>query len=109
MNTDFMSQWGYPSEIKTEIGAAYYELRPLPDNFRSGRPKWECLFFSSDRKLVSRRMAMELVSKKTGKPYRVCARNEPAPQRTILTRQQTSSDADAHDVLNELYAAETAA
>ena len=104
MNTDFMSQWGYPSEIKTEIGAAYYELRPLPDNFRSGRPKWECLFFSADRKLVSRRMAMELVSKKTGKPYRVCARNEPAPQRTILTRQQTSSDADAHDVLNELYA-----
>ena len=103
-NSDFQSQWGYPSEIKTDLGAAYYELRPLPDNFRSGRPKWECLFFSADRKLVSRRLAMELVSKKTGKPYRVCARNEPAPPRAI--RQQTN-DADA--LLNELYAAETAA
>ena len=103
MNTDFMSQWGYPSEIKTEIGAAYYELRPLPDNFRSGRPKWECLFFSANRKLVSRRMAMELMSKKTGKPYRVCARCEPAPPRTVLSRQQTN-DADASALLNELYA-----
>ena len=63
----------------------------------------ECLFFSADRKLVSRRLAMELTSKKTGKPYRVCARNEPAPPRTILTRQQTS-DTDASALLNELYA-----
>ena len=102
MNTDFQSQWGFPSEIKTQIGTAYYELRPLPENFRSGRPKWECLFFSSDRKLVSRRMAMELTSKRTNKPYRVCARNEPPP-RTILSRQQTN-DADAVDVLNSIYA-----
>ena len=103
MNSDFQSQWGYPSEIKTDLGAAYYELRNLPDNYRSGRPKMECLFFSADRKLVSRRMAMELVSKKTNKPYRVCARNEPAGPRTILKREQ-SSDADALDVLNDVYA-----
>ena len=62
----------------------------------------ECLFFSADRKLVSRRLAMELVSKKTGKPYRVCARNEPAPQRTILKREQ-SSDTNALALLNEVY------
>ena len=103
MNSDFQSQWGYPSEIKTDLGASYYELRHLPDTFRSGRPKIECLFFSADRKLVIRRMAMELVSKKTGKPYRVCARNEPAPPRTILKREQ-SSDADALDVLKDVYA-----
>ena len=103
MNSDFLSQWGYPSEIKTELGASYYELRNLPDIFRSGRPKMECLFFSADRKLVSRRLAMELVSKKTNKPYRVVARNEPAPPRTILKREQ-SSDADALDVLNAVYA-----
>ena len=48
-------------------------------------------------------MAMELMSKKTGKPYRVCARNEPAPPRTVLSRQQTN-DADAPALLNELYA-----
>ena len=105
MNTDFLTQWGYPSEIKTQLGAASYELRPLPDNFRSGRPKWECLFFTSDRKLASRRLAMELVNKWTNKKYYVCARNEPAPpQRTVLSRQQTSSDAEALDVLNSIYA-----
>ena len=101
-NSDFQSQWGYPSEIKTDLGAAYYELRHLPDTFRSGRPKMECLFFSADRKLVSRRMAMELVSKKTNKPYRVCARNEPAPPpRSILRREQSSIDTDT---LNDVYA-----
>ena len=103
MNTDFMSQWGYPSEIKTEIGAAYYELRPLADNFHSGRPKWECLFFSADRKLVSHRTAMELISKKTNKPYRVCARNEPAAPRTILKREQ-STCASTTDPLGHIYA-----
>ena len=103
MNTDFLAQWGYPSEIKTQLGAASYELRPLPDNYRSGRPKWECLFFTSDRKLVSRRLAMELESKRTGKKYHVCARTESTPQRTILKREQ-SSDADALGVLNDVYA-----
>ena len=104
MNTDFQSQWGYPSEIKTQLAASSYELRILPDNFRSGRPKWECLFFSAEKKLVSRRLAMELVSKRTNKKYHVCARTEPAPPRAILSRQQTGSDSDALDVLNELYA-----
>ena len=42
---------------------------------------------------------MELVSKKTGKPYHVCARTEPTPPRTILKRE--SSDANA---LNDVYA-----
>ena len=87
MNSDFQTQWGYPSQMKTQLGAASYELRPLPDNFRSGRPKWECLFFAADRKLVSHCTAMELTSKRTGKPYHVCARTEPTPQRAILSRQ----------------------
>ena len=99
MNSDFQSQWGYPSEIKSELGAAYYELRHLPDTFHSGRPKMECLFVSADRKLVSRRLAMELTSKKTGKPYRICARNEPAPPRAILKREQSTTDP-----LDQIYA-----
>ena len=61
----FEQQWGFPSDIKKELGAASFDLRPLPENFRSGRPKWECLFFSEDRiaKLISRRVAMPLTSK----------------------------------------------
>ena len=101
MSTDFLTQWGYPSEIKTQIGASSYELRSLPDNIRSGRPKMECLFFTADRKMVSRRMAMKLMSQKNGKPYHVCARNEPTPSRTIWKREQSSIDADT---LNDVYA-----
>ena len=99
----FNESWGFPSEIKTQLGAASFDLRPLPDNFRSGRQKWECLFFSEDRKLISRRVAMPLTSKKTGKPYHVCAREEPAPPRTILRREQTGGFS-LEDVLGEVVA-----
>ena len=91
-------QWGFPSDIKKELDAASFDVRPLPESFRSGRPKWECLFFSEDRKLMSRRVAMQLVSKKTNKPYHVCAREEAAPPRTTLRREQTS-DYNSFDVL----------
>ena len=99
----FSTQWGFPSDIKKELGAAFFDLRPLPDNFRSGRQKWECMFFDKDRKLISRRVAMPLTSKKTGKPYHVCAREEPAPPRTILRREQTGGFS-LEDVLGEVVA-----
>ena len=97
----FNEQWGFPSEIKNELTAASYDVRPLPTSFRSGRPKWEALFFSKDNTLISRRLSMELISKKTGKPYHVCAREEPAPPRTIL-RRETASDYSLDDVLREV-------
>jgi hypothetical protein len=97
----FESSWGFPSEIKKELDAASFDVRPLPENFRSGRPKWECLFFSKDNKLMSRRVAMQLMSKKTNKPYHVCAREETAPTRTILRREQTG-DYNLEDVLGEI-------
>ena len=99
----FSTQWGFPSDIKKELDAASFDVRPLPESFRSGRPKWECLFFSEDRKLMSRRVAMQLTSKKTGKPYHVCAREEAAPTRTTLRREQTS-DYNSFDVLGETTA-----
>ena len=97
----FEQQWGFPSDIKNELGAASFDVRPLPENFRSGRPKWECLFFSKDNKLISRRIAMQLTSKKTGKPYHVCAREEPAPPRPTLRREVTA-DYTLDDVLGEV-------
>ena len=100
----FNESWGFPSEIKTQLGAASFDLRPLPDNFRSGRQKWECLFFDKDNKLISRRVAMPLTSKKTGKPYHVCAREEPAPPRTIL-RREVAADYNSYDALGEITAA----
>ena len=97
----FESSWGFPSDIKKELDAASFDVRPLPESFRSGRPKWECMFFSKDNKLISRRVAMQLTSKKTGKPYHVCAREEAAPTRTILRREVTS-DYNTFDVLGEV-------
>ena len=63
------------------------------------------VFLNSDRKVVARRIGMELTSGRTGAPYKVFSRQEwvDAPPRTILSRQQTN-DAEALDVLNEIYA-----
>ena len=63
-------------------------------------------FLNSDRKVVARRIGMELKSGRTGAPYKVFSRQEwvdlDAPPRTILSRSQTS-DADASALLNERY------
>ena len=61
------------------------------------------MFFGKDNKLMSRRVAMQLESKKTGKPYHVCAREEAAPTRTILRREVTS-DYNSFDTLGEVIA-----
>ena len=45
----------------------------------------------------------ELVSKKTNKPYHVCAREEAAPPRSILRREQTN-DYSLEEALGEIAA-----
>jgi hypothetical protein len=76
----FQEQWAFPSEVKKTLGAASYDVRPLPENFKSGRAKWECLFFAADRSLLSRRTAMALTSKRTGDVYYVCQREAATPR-----------------------------
>ena len=73
--TSFAESWAFGSELKQQLGAASYDIRPLPEKFRSGRPKFECLFFDQDHALICRRIAMELTSKKTGKPYHMVSRS----------------------------------
>lgn len=92
----FEASWAFLSEIKKELGAASYDVRPLPVNFKSGRAKFEALFFSGDRKLISRRTAMELTSKRTGGKYHVCQREEAA------TKPQPARPQPA-DPLDEVY------
>ena len=105
----FAESWAYPSVLKDELKASSYDVQPFPGTFKSGRPRWMATFLSADRKkVVGRRIGMELTSGRTGAPYKVFSRQEwidrdTAPPRTILSRQQTS-DADAVDVLNEIYA-----
>jgi hypothetical protein len=81
-NSDFQQDWAFPSDIKATIpGAAYWDVRPTPENYRTGRPKFECLFLdAAKQKVIERRDAMELISKRTGKPYHVVRRHA-APSR----------------------------
>ena len=109
----FNESWVYASALKDELKAASYDVQPYPGTFKSGRPRWMAVFLNSDRKVLARRIGMELTSGRTGAGYKVFSRQEwvdrdTAPPRAILTRQQTN-DADASALLNELYAAETAA
>ena len=76
--SDFQADWGFPSEVRTTIhNAGVFDVRPCPGTYKSGRPKFQAIFLSHDRKsIVARRDAMELTSKKTGLPYFVCRRQE---------------------------------
>ena len=73
--TTFAESWAFPSEIKQQLEAASYDIRPLPQTFRSGRAKYEALFFDKGNALISRRFAMSLTSKKSGKDYYVVSRS----------------------------------
>ena len=105
----FNESWAYGNVIRDELKASSYDVQQFPGTFKSGRPRWMATFLSADRKkVVGRRIGMELTSGRTGAPYEVFSRLEwvdrdTAPPRTILSRQQTN-DADALDVLNEIYA-----
>ena len=73
----FRQEWSYPNEvIKTIPGAARFEVYPVSGAYKSGRPKYEAVFMSADcKKVISKREAMSLTSKLTGKPYHMCRRH----------------------------------
>ena len=104
----FAESWAYANVIRDELKAASYDIQPFPGTFKSGRPMWMATFLNSNRKVVARRIGMQLTSKQSGAPYHVFSRQEyvdrDAMPRTVLTRQQTGSDADASALLNEIYA-----
>lgn len=76
--TEFRTDWGFPSEVRATIpGAGYYDVQPVPGNYKTGRPRFECSFMDQQRKkVIARREAMQLISKANGKPYFVCRRHE---------------------------------
>ena len=104
----FNESWAYGNVIRDELKAASYDIQPFPGTFKSGRDRWMATFMSADHKVVARRIGMRLTSKQSGAPYHVFSRQEyvdrDAMPRTVLTRQQTGSDADASALLNEIYA-----
>jgi hypothetical protein len=97
---DFMQQWAFPSEVKRALDASAYDVNPTPGNFASGRPKLEAVFYSGHaggRRVLATRQAMELVSKKTGKPYYVCRRDDDAPGRAVAARPRPPSLEDVFE------------
>ena len=92
----FAESWAYANVIRDELKAASYDIQPYPGSFRSGRPQYMATFLSADRKVIARRIGMELTSKQSGAPYRVFSRQEwvdrDAMPRTILKREQSSVD-----------------
>jgi hypothetical protein len=107
----FADDWGFPSEVMKSIpGACSYDINPYPGTFKSGRQKYEVTFISSagdKRRVVDTRLAMQLLSKKTGRPYTVCKRRDSLPP-----HGQAASDAIAMTTaansqfgLNDLYLA----
>ena len=106
-DSTFDQDWGFASDVKATIeGAVHYDVRPTPDNFKPGRPKFECLFLdASKNRVIERRAAMELVSKRTGKPYHVVSRKpnrepsaRPAARQPAPFGEHTAYTLD--DVLN---------
>ena len=73
----FREDWGFPSEVRATItDAGLFDIRPTGRTFKSGRQVFEAIFINRDRtKVVARREAMQLTSKRTGQDYFVCRRN----------------------------------
>ena len=104
----FSESWAYANLLKAELKAASYDIQPFPGTFKSGRAKWMATFMNAERKIIARRIGMELTSKKTGDTYKVFSRQEwvdreAAPPRATLRREQTS-DYNSFDTLGEVTA-----
>ena len=99
----FRQDWGFPSEVRQTIpDAAYHGTDPVPGTYKSGRARFETSFLSRDRKVVARRPAMELTSKKTGKPYFVCRREADSWPSTSAQPKAAAANFSLDDVLDEI-------
>jgi len=81
----FQADWPFPSTVKQELKATAYEVLKTGEKYKTGRDKWVAVFYSglgSMRREVSRRDAMEMVSK-AGRVYYVCRSRECSEPRPI--------------------------
>lgn len=73
--SNFAKAWPFPSVVKQELGADSYEIVRTRENYKTGRQKWRIVFYKGhgpNKSEIQRRDAMQLMSKRTGKPYHVC-------------------------------------
>ncbi len=106
--TSFEESWSFPNELKKELGASGYDIHPTPENFSTGRARFEAVFYDGEghnRRVIETRTAMRLISKKTGKPYEVVSRKpnrEPSarPFGEHAARQPAPAAYTLDDVIN---------
>ena len=102
--TSFEDSWAFASEIKKELGASGYDVNPTPENFSTGRPRLEAIFYEGEghnRRVIERRTAMRLISKKTGKPYEVVSRKpDSAARQPAPPPSQPAAPYSLEDVIN---------
>ena len=72
-DSKFRRDWPYVNTVKKEMGADSYELIETEEKFSTGRRKYEVVFFDSNLTVISRHIAMRLLSR-SNSPYIVCQR-----------------------------------
>ena len=102
--TSFEDSWAFASEIKKDLGATGFDINPTPDSFSTGRARFEAVFYEGDghnRRVIERRTAMRLISKKTGKPYEVVSRKpDSAARQPAPPPSQPAAPYSLEDVIN---------
>ena len=102
--TSFEDSWAFASEIKKELGASGFDINDTPENFSTGRPRLEAVYYTGEghnRRVIERRTAMRLISKKTGKPYEVVSRKpDSAARQPAPPPSQPAAPYSLEDVIN---------
>ena len=102
--SSFEDSWCFPNEVKKELGASGYDINDTPENFSTGRPRLEAVYYTGEghnRKVIETRTAMRLVSKKTGKPYEVVSRKpDSQPNREPAARPAQRQAYTLDDAIN---------
>ena len=78
----FRTDWLFPSEVKTALGADSYEVIDTQLSYNTGRAKFEARFYTGkgrERQLITTRDAMQLIGKSSCKKYFVCRAAEQRP------------------------------
>jgi len=104
--SSFGESWMFPNELKKDLGASGYDINDTPENFSTGRARLEAVFYTGEghnRKVIERRTAMRLISKKTGKPYEVVSRkpdSQPTARQPAAPPSQPAAPYSLDDVIN---------
>ena len=101
----FKDTWCFPSEVKKELGASWFDVLPSEKAFASGRARLDVVFYGQGygdkRAVLDTRPGMELVSKR-GEKYIVCRRSAtPKRAREVRAVSEANRAYDVGDVFGE--------